>query len=82
MTKTMRLIVFLLKAIIHIGQEKGIDLAGKLYYCVPKYKRPYMRVFDQQDSGGGIVRVSVEGHELEQGDNSTSRFSYIETFTV
>jgi len=47
---TLRLIVFLLKGILHMGEENGIRTAEKLHFYIPKYKKPYMRMFDQDNS--------------------------------
>lgn len=47
---TVRLIIFLLKAILHMGEDKGIRTAEKIHYYIPKYKKPYMKVFDRGDA--------------------------------
>ena len=46
---TMRLILFLIKGILHMGEEQGIMTAEKLYLCIPKYKRPYMRLMASEN---------------------------------
>jgi len=43
---TLRLIVFLLKAILQMGEEQGIEPAERLRYHIPKCKRSSARMFE------------------------------------
>ncbi len=47
---TLRLIVFLLKGILHAGEERGVGTAEKLYYRIPKYKKTDRKVFNREDT--------------------------------
>ncbi len=47
---TLRLLVFLLKGIISVGAENGIDTAERLRYFIPKGKKSYTKMFDQENS--------------------------------
>lgn len=43
---TMRLIVFLMKAILQMGEEFGVEPAEKLRYHIPKFKRSSARMIE------------------------------------
>lgn len=43
---TMRLIIFLLKAILQAGEEWGVEPAEKLHYHIPKHKKTSARMIE------------------------------------
>lgn len=43
---TLRLIVFLLKAILQIGEELGVGPKERLHYHIPKYKKSSIRMIE------------------------------------
>lgn len=43
---TLRLIVFLLKAIIQMGEDMGIEPSERLHYHIPKYKKSSTRMIE------------------------------------
>lgn len=43
---TLRLIVFLLKAILQMGEELGMEPGERLHYHIPKYKKSSTRVIE------------------------------------
>lgn len=43
---TLRLIVFLLKAILQLGEDAGIQPAERLHYHIPKYKKSSTRMIE------------------------------------
>lgn len=47
---TMKLIVFLVKGILQMGEDYGIEPAEKLRYYIPKLKRPHTKMFEHDDS--------------------------------
>lgn len=47
---TLRLIVFILKGVLHTGEEDGIRTAERLHCYIPQYKRPYMHIFKQENT--------------------------------
>ena len=47
---TMRLIMFLLKGIIQMGEDMGIEPGERLRYHIPRYKRSSTKMFEQEDS--------------------------------
>ena len=64
---TLRLIIFLLKAILHTGEDKGICTAEKIHYYIPKYKKPYMKVFDRGDAQRLISHLENSEKTFEMG---------------
>ncbi len=63
---TIRLILFLLKGILHGAEEQGIKTAEKLHFSMPKYKRPYMRFMAQENLEKllGYLEESEESFDL------------------
>lgn len=43
---TLRLIVFLLKAIVQMGEDAGIEPSERLHYHIPKYKKSSTRMIE------------------------------------
>lgn len=43
---TLRLIVFLMKAIVQMGEDLGLKPSERLHYHIPKYKRSSARMFE------------------------------------
>lgn len=64
---TMRLIIFLLKAILHTGEDKGFYTAEKIHYYIPKYKKPYMKVFERGDAERLISYLEDSDRIFEMG---------------
>ena len=64
---TLRLLIFLLKAILHTGEDKGICTAEKIHYYIPKYKKPYMKVFDRGDAQRLISHLENSEKTFEMG---------------
>ncbi len=64
---TLRLIVFLLKRILQMGEEKGIGTAEKLCFYIPKYKKTYMRTLGQENSEKLLHYLNGSGESFELG---------------
>lgn len=64
---TLRLIVFLLKRILHMGEEEGIGTAEKLCFYIPKYKKTYMRTLGQENSEKMLHYLNGSGESFELG---------------
>lgn len=64
---TLRLIIFLLKAILHMGEDEGIHTAEKIHYYIPKYKKPYMKVFERGDAERLISYLENSERTFEMG---------------
>ena len=64
---TLRLIVFILKGVLRMGEEWGIRTGERLHYYIPQYKKPYMRVFRQENSEKLMEYLENAGGAFEMG---------------
>lgn len=64
---TLRLIVFLVKGIIQMGEDYGIMPAEKLHYYIPRYKRPHTRMFEHDDAERLIRYLEESDDRFELG---------------
>lgn len=64
---TLRLIIFILKGILRMGEEGGIRTGERLHYYIPQYKKPYMRVFRQENSEKLLEYLETAGGTFETG---------------
>lgn len=60
---TMRLIMFLLKGIIQMGEDMGIEPGERLRYHIPRYKRSSTKMFEQEDSAR-LLRYLEESDDV------------------